>query len=205
MPLRFLPTLLVASLLLAGCPSEVPVASCTPGTSGCSCQAGAQPCLTVDLLCSNGRCVECVLGSQGCGCADGESCVTPGLVCEDGRCVSYAKAPETPVCYTPCLQDLVREDGTVATCSAEGLLEGCVGDLQCLKGSCAKADATKPPLRQRLGLPRLPDLRRRELLLHLRLGRGVRAGLVLLPQGLPQALQHHRRALRRQGPRLRRL
>ncbi len=145
MPLRFLPTLLVASLLLAGCPSEVPVASCTPGTSGCSCQAGAQPCLTVDLLCSNGRCVECVLGSQGCGCADGESCVTPGLVCEDGRCVSYAKAPETPVCYTPCLQDLVRDDGTVATCSAEGLLEGCVGDLQCLKGSCAKADATKPP------------------------------------------------------------
>ncbi len=122
--------------MVSGCGGEQAAAHCEPGNMNCSCLSGNEPCRAVDLLCLGGKCVECELGTQGCGCTDGNTCVTPGLICENGRCHSRAIRPDNPICYTPCRQDLEKSDGSASICSAEGLMEGCIGGRECTNGSC---------------------------------------------------------------------
>ena len=88
-------------LVLASCSGNE---LCDPGTLGC-------PCLTDNT---------CRLDTLSC--VDG-TCVQPAQVCEGDRC-----APPVPRCYSPCTNDLVEEDGSVRSCSQEGLLDGCIGN-----------------------------------------------------------------------------
>jgi hypothetical protein len=65
-----------------------------------------------------------------------------GLVCDNGLCVEQSVAPP-PVpaektCYTPCSRDLVAQDGSVKKCESDGLLKGCIAELECTDGSCVK-------------------------------------------------------------------
>ncbi len=46
------------------------------------------------------------------------------------------RPPAERPCYTPCQNDLVKEDGSFVTCGADRLIDGCVGDLVCNDGSC---------------------------------------------------------------------
>ncbi|MEQ9504588.1 MAG: EB domain-containing protein [Deltaproteobacteria bacterium] len=102
---------LVALLFLSGlgCDSSE---LCDPGTLGCPCLSDST-CRLDTLACMDGTCVE------------------PAQVCEGGVC-----APPVPKCYTPCANDVVEDDGTVRRCSQEGLMDGCVGDAYCDRGSC---------------------------------------------------------------------
>ncbi|MFO0744653.1 MAG: hypothetical protein U1F43_03130 [Myxococcota bacterium] len=47
--------------------------------------------------------------------------------------------PDVLFCHTPCRADLI-EDGVVRRCSADHLIDGCVGDLACRSGSCVGPD-----------------------------------------------------------------
>ncbi|MFH1810711.1 MAG: hypothetical protein ABIJ09_18360 [Pseudomonadota bacterium] len=95
-----------------------------------SCRAGGR--------CVSGLCVPCLGGSLGCSCESGW-CQT-GLACLAGACVSQQSLarsrPANPRCYTPCKADLLRSDNTLARCSSQGLLDGCIGDNVCTEGSC---------------------------------------------------------------------
>ena len=72
------------------------------------------------------------------------------LGCSDEK--KMAMAPQRPTsgtsgnatpCYSPCRDHLAREDGTYSVCSAEGLLEGCIGDTSCVDGACVAATSTR--------------------------------------------------------------
>lgn len=87
--------------------------------------------------------VDCPPGTAGCPCLDADGCRLPVLSCLAGSCVGGDPVcegghciPAEPRCYSPCRQDLVEADGTVRSCSDEGLIEGCVGDRVCDQGSC---------------------------------------------------------------------
>lgn len=154
---------------------------CRPGQENCECVGGScgaglfcqngticvdatgyegGPCLA-NGTCHRGSacdptldvCVHCEPGSAGCNCTELNSC-NPGLACSAGRCVEAADLPPVdPVCYTPCRGDLVADDGTVRQCSTEGLLEGCVGDTECIDGSCLPAGSEKPFCQSDLDCP----------------------------------------------------
>ncbi|MFC1654398.1 hypothetical protein ACFL2F_01220, partial [Myxococcota bacterium] len=83
---------------------------------------------------------QCAEGTQGCECLPDGSCTTPGMICREGRCESELEPPENPRCYTPCRTDLIRPDGTVVPCSAEGLMEVCLDGMECVDGSCEPPD-----------------------------------------------------------------
>ncbi|MCB9649160.1 MAG: hypothetical protein H6730_21520 [Deltaproteobacteria bacterium] len=85
---------------------------CDPGTAGCPCLSDAT-CRLDSLICL------------------ADICVDPGSLCDGDSC-----APSVPKCFSPCIQDVVRDDGKVLACSDEGLLEGCLGDTECVQGSC---------------------------------------------------------------------
>jgi hypothetical protein len=55
------------------------------------------------------------------------------LACVQGACESLELT-----CYTPCRSDLPLDDGTVARCSADGLMEGCLPGMNCVAGSCVE-------------------------------------------------------------------
>ncbi len=110
---RFAPLFL---LFLFACGGEE---LCDPGTLGC-------PCLT-DSTCRLDT-LSCVSGT----------CVEPAQVCEGDRC-----APPVPKCYTPCSNDVVQEDGSVRSCSQDGLMDGCVGTAVCDRGSCVPANFSR--------------------------------------------------------------
>lgn len=58
-------------------------------------------------------------------CAEGKVCVLGKCVEDTGQTL---EAPSKPKCYTPC------KGGP--DCDEEGLQEGCIGGLECIKGSC---------------------------------------------------------------------
>ncbi len=111
-----------------------------------ACYAGAR-CDTV-----NGNCVACAPGSVGCQCAFNNAC-DGDMSCMAGICVTPDMVPpENPKCYTPCLSDLVSET-ELRTCSADGLLDGCISDFQCADGSCLKEGEQKPVCSNDLDCP----------------------------------------------------
>lgn len=115
------------------------------GTLGCEC-APRNTCKKgpdgQQLVCVAGTCELPVCtepGQPGCRCGGGDVCQADH-VCVDGVCVpdtgQTLVPPADPVCYTPCKGDLVRADGTVVSCSVDGLLEGCVDGAICRNGTC---------------------------------------------------------------------
>jgi len=150
-------------------------ADCTAGTEGCSCIndvfcSGTLGCrdgiICADLtgysggrcyeddtcargnLCVGGLCAACTLGTNGCQCDSADDCVS-GLTCTAaGYCVPdedlVSAVPDDPICYSYCNDDIELEDGWVS-CSAEGLFEGCVDELECVEGSCV-VPGTDPPV-----------------------------------------------------------
>ena len=109
--MRSLPA--VAGLVAALAAACAPPSDCPPGTAGCSCLAEGGGCRLPSLACVEGT---CAVGDPRC---------------EDGACI-----PAAPRCFSPCDGDLVAADGAVRSCSAEGLLDGCVGGRACDRGSC---------------------------------------------------------------------
>ena len=139
--------------------------SCVPGERDCACLSGDcapglvcrdnsicvdgtgytdGPCFSNDSCqrgnrCDGAICVQCLLGSLSCACDDAGDCQS-GLECIAGLCVEEGSmgpaVPEAPICYSNCTSDLVEEDGTFRRCSADGLMEGCIGDRECNQGSC---------------------------------------------------------------------
>lgn len=71
-------------------------------------------------------------------CGDSSSSKSPAAVCDPscaenetcyrGSCLLNRDVPAEPVCYTPCRGG--------AGCSEEGLLKGCIGDNECVRGTC---------------------------------------------------------------------
>ncbi|MBN2195746.1 MAG: hypothetical protein JW751_23210 [Polyangiaceae bacterium] len=97
--------------------------------------------------CVDEVCEVCDLGVSGCSCLSTGGCLG-GLACVLGRCVNSPSevlpVPDERRCHTPCRGDLVRNDGSVAICDSEGLLDGCIGGLACEDGSCIP-EGTSPP------------------------------------------------------------
>ncbi len=93
------------------------------------------------------KCVFCDLGTKGCQCLDDGSC-GPGLSCERGHCVGddvvFAReVPDNVVCFTPCQENLLQEDGSIRTCE-QGLMEGCLEGQICDRGSCVAEEGGEP-------------------------------------------------------------
>jgi hypothetical protein len=81
----------------------------------------------------------CTVGNDGCPCGSDGTC-SSGLSCQNGTCVANLgftqPLPAHPICYTPCRTGYTKADGTYVACSADGLLEGCVGENTCVNGTC---------------------------------------------------------------------
>jgi len=110
---------LLALLLLVLPACEKHVLSGAPGTESGPCLE-EERCRLPELACRHGI------------------CVVARALCENGQC-----APVHPTCWTPCSGDLSADDGTVRVCSAEGLMEGCLGDSVCDRGSCVQPAAAQ--------------------------------------------------------------
>ncbi len=96
--------------------------------------------------CVDGTCMPCSLGSKACACQDDGSCY-PGLACENGLCVDAGsvgpKPPADKPCYTPCQAGLTDDQG-FRPCGPDKLMDGCIGGLKCVDGSCVKAGQQPP-------------------------------------------------------------
>jgi hypothetical protein len=89
-------------------------------------------------------CVYCDPGSAGCSCTDAGTC-SGGLACAAGRCVATSELPpREPRCYSPCRQDLVTADGNLRFCRADGLVDGCLANQECVQGSCVEPGLQPP-------------------------------------------------------------
>ena len=118
---------LIALVCIAalGCTEKL----CDPGTVGCPCLADSTCRPSSELLCMSGTCVR------------------PSALCEGDIC-----APGAPKCYTPCTTDVLTEDGSVRACSAEGLMDGCIGSAVCDHGSCVPVGRTMAGLSMQPGM-----------------------------------------------------
>lgn len=141
---------MVAILAMASCKSDSGTGPCPRGTVGCPCGEGGECKPLLDgspTTCVSGVCQDCEQGREGCACFADTTCL-PGLACSESGVCAYppnaARPPENPRCYSPCLTGLNRDDGSYLPCSADGLLEGCIGGLVCVGGSCV-AEGTRPP------------------------------------------------------------
>ncbi|MBT9558772.1 MAG: hypothetical protein IV100_22260 [Myxococcales bacterium] len=107
------------------------------------------------LLCSNGQCQLCQLGTEQCACKASSTC-NSGLVCWSGHCWdddAIELPPGTPTCWTPCESDRLGDDGSLVSCSSEGLMAGCFDNLVCNQGSCTLPGADKPACETDTGCP----------------------------------------------------
>lgn len=101
-----------------------------------------------DAQCSNGTCVSCTAGTEGCPCRADQTCASVSLACDsrNGKCVRADLIDDQPPalanrCFTPCRTDLVGDAGVVARCGADGLMEGCLPGSRCVQGACVQSDA----------------------------------------------------------------
>ncbi|MCB9649158.1 MAG: hypothetical protein H6730_21510 [Deltaproteobacteria bacterium] len=78
----------------------------------------------------------CDPGTLGCPCLLDGVCRVDGLSCIEGLCVDGAAGD--PKCYSPCVTDMLLEDGSVRVCSEEGLVDGCLEGQTCALGSCVR-------------------------------------------------------------------
>ncbi len=134
--------------LLCSDDGDCEVPPCEPGTLSCACleEGGCQAGLACaeDETC---QAIDCPQGAEGCGCFENHTCapspdgrpmVCDGVerVCQE--LVDDTEAPGRPreACFTPCSQSLSLPDGTFRYCSPEGLMDGCIGELSCVQGSC---------------------------------------------------------------------
>jgi hypothetical protein len=106
-------------------------------------------------LCEKDVCVECEPGSPGCACAAG-ACDN-GLTCTNDRCIvapelMVQRRPADPICYTPCTDDWIDDNGEPHTC-ANGLMLGCLNDYVCNDGSCVKPGDPPPSCATDLDCP----------------------------------------------------
>lgn len=108
-----------------------------PGALGCACDAGKS--CDDGLTCSpNGQCLECSSDLAGCPCSAAGTCGS-GLVCNGAQMCERDPALGTRLvdqCYSPCRGDVVGADGKRRHCNADGLMPGCVGNTECVQGSC---------------------------------------------------------------------
>ncbi len=105
---------------------------------------------------------ECTPGAPGCGCKEDGTCTVPAgplsAVCLANRCQTCVPGaagctPVSPRCYSPCKADLVRADGSLSACSAEGLMDGCLADTTCVSGSCVAPGGAPPTCKLRSDCP----------------------------------------------------
>lgn len=129
---------------------------CPPGTLSCPCNDDST-CSESGLECgAEGTCQEagCEAGTVGCGCLADLSCATddagPPLRCDPDfrvcrEVVDDSNQPGAPLatCFTPCTQSLTLQDGTVRSCRADGLMEGCIAGLACNQGTCVGNGVTR--------------------------------------------------------------
>lgn len=148
--------LLAALVVSCGNIEDLSYADCpVPGAFGCACDAtggcqrledGTALICGADNLCARPNCEGSEGPELGCVCGAGGQCAE-GLVCSNGNCVvdtgQTLVRPANPKCYTPCKADLV-EGGQVRTCSADGLIEGCIDGALCRAGSCVLPVSGKP-------------------------------------------------------------
>jgi hypothetical protein len=126
------------------CSSDNICVACAAGTQDCACNSGS---CGDGLRCDATHiCKTCVDGDEGCACAN-ESCGT-NLTCNSEHlCVKSQvtgtppslKFPDNPKCYTPCQKSIVKQDGGLASCAPDGLIDGCLDGLACVRGSCVQA------------------------------------------------------------------
>lgn len=128
---RTSPFLFLPLFVLAGCP-EPPTPKLT-GEVGGPCFPNAT--CTDGARCEDSVCAACELGTEGCGCDDGDTC-GPSLTCASGLCFRSGLIPETPKCYSACRTGFVDDTGSYRACGPDGLMEGCLGDATCVDGSC---------------------------------------------------------------------
>lgn len=133
---------------------------CPLGTEGCACDDDS---CDDGLACGeDGRCADpgCPEGTDGCPCLADDSCPAGDdgalLLCDRGagRCVRVTPEPDEAgnptgpqpslTCHTPCNESITLADGTFRYCSPEGLMEGCLGTLTCVDGSCV-GESELPP------------------------------------------------------------
>ncbi|MBN2802843.1 MAG: hypothetical protein JXR91_07100 [Deltaproteobacteria bacterium] len=142
--------------LFTGCGEvkDIPEKECQElGVEGCGCLS-AGICNTnedgVQLDCINDICAvpDCSVNDaldKGCLCG-GDAACAEDLLCLNGNCVedngqTYQK-PANPKCYTPCKGGYYSEkEERYIECSDEGLLEGCIGDGECIDGTCVVPSA----------------------------------------------------------------
>ena len=100
---------------------------------------------TTGNRCTDETCTPCLLGSMGCACNAG-SC-NAGLECAADICIEEGAlgqfVPEDPECFTPCQSGFVDSDGTYRACPADGYMEGCIDDYECVNGTCALPGETE--------------------------------------------------------------
>jgi hypothetical protein len=129
---------------------------CPVGTLSCPCTDG-NACTESGLVCGfDGTCQQpaCEQGTVGCGCFADLTC-SPQADGSPARCdpdfrvcravVDDSDQPGAPssACFTPCTQSVVLANG-VRECRADGLMEGCIGDLVCVQGSCVLTGENPP-------------------------------------------------------------
>lgn len=120
---------------------------CASGTLACPCSSDGT--CDDELQCDEDRelCVDpdCNPGEEACDCLPDDSC-NDGLRCATDICLANVTPAET-TCYSPCRSDLVIDvDGEqqIFKCGSDGLMARCLGDFECVQGSCIPPDEAPP-------------------------------------------------------------
>jgi hypothetical protein len=130
---------------------------CPTGTLSCPCNDD-DSCTDSGLVCGDGGTCQqpsCEAGTIGCGCLPDLTCIVgdgagpvkcdPDFrVCREVVDESDQPGVPTTACFTPCRESVTLADGTFRECRADRLMEGCIGALECVQGSCV-GNGENPP------------------------------------------------------------